>query len=114
MIISGVQKLTLVDYPWQNRLHRLLAGCGLRCRYCHNPDFVLPERIKAMTDSFIPKEPFFRFLEARKGKLDGVSICGGEPTMHQDLPEFIGKSRISDFLLNSIRTGTTTRWSFGS
>ncbi len=99
MIISGVQKLTLVDYPGKTACIVFLPGCGLRCRYCHNPEFVLPERIKAMTDSFIPKEPFFRFLEARKGKLDGVSICGGEPTMHKDLPEFIAKIRTLGFLV---------------
>ena len=39
----------------------------------------------------IPEENFFAFLEERKGFLDGVVICGGEPTLHKDLPEFVKK-----------------------
>ncbi len=52
-----------------------------------------------ISDSFIPLEPFFRFLDTRKGKLDGVSICGGEPTMHRDLPDFVRKIKEHGFLV---------------
>ena len=31
---------------------------------------------------------FFAFLEKRQWLLSGVSICGGEPTIHKDLPRF--------------------------
>lgn len=42
-------------------------------------------------DDLIPEENFFAFLEERKSFIDGVVICGGEPTLHKDLPEFTKK-----------------------
>ena len=83
--------MTLLDFPGKVAATVFTAGCGFRCRFCHNPEFVLPERLAEMKNDFIPEAPFFRFLETRKGLLDGVVVCGGEPTMHPDLPDFIRK-----------------------
>jgi pyruvate formate lyase activating enzyme len=67
------------------------AGCNFRCGYCHNPEFVLPELLKKIKDSFIPESAALNFLKRRHGLLDGVVISGGEPTMQPDLIEFIKK-----------------------
>lgn len=48
----------------------------MRCRFCHNPEFVVPERLAEMKNDFIPVEIFFRFLDARKGFLDGIVEIG--------------------------------------
>ena len=40
-----------------------------------------------------PVEEFFRFLEKRRGLLDGVAITGGEPLLHSDMPEFLRRIR---------------------
>jgi pyruvate formate lyase activating enzyme len=49
-------------------------------------------KLKSLLDSgIITEEEFFDFLSSRKGKLDGVCITGGEPTLQKDLPEFIAK-----------------------
>lgn len=66
----------------------------MRCPFCHNPENVLPERLQEMKPYMIDEEAFFAFLKTRKGLLDGVSICGGEPTIHRDLPQFA--ARIKD------------------
>lgn len=50
---------------------------------------VLPEKIRQLKQQRVKIDDFFAFLESRIGILDGVSICGGEPTLHRDLPEFI-------------------------
>lgn len=88
MILSGLQRSTLIDYPGKIAAIVFTAGCNLRCGFCHNPEMVLPEVILAHKPSHISERFFFEFLDKRIGILDGVSICGWEPTIHRDLPEF--------------------------
>ena len=90
MRIGGIQKLTLLDYPGKVACTVFLSGCNLRCPYCHNPGLVLPEQSEG---SEIPEAEVLSFLERRKGKLDGVCITGGEPTLQPELPEFLEKLR---------------------
>ena len=90
MRIGGLQKLTLLDYPGKVACTVFLSGCNLRCPYCHNPGLVLPEQSEG---SEIPEAEVLSFLERRKGKLDGVCITGGEPTLQPELPEFLEKLR---------------------
>lgn len=80
--IGGVQKLSLVDYPGHVAAALFLTGCNMRCGYCHNPELVLPERLAPS----IPVDEVMSFLRSRLGRLDGVVISGGEPTVSQDLP----------------------------
>jgi pyruvate formate lyase activating enzyme len=75
MQISGIKKSTLLDYPGKVATLIFTPGCNLRCGYCHNREFVLPEEIKKIKKSFISEEIFFRFLRSRIGFLDGVVIC---------------------------------------
>ncbi len=89
MLIGGLQKLTLIDYPGKIACTVFLIGCDFRCPWCYNPKLVLPEKIK--NHKKIPEKYFFDFLKQRKGLLDGVVICGGEPTVNKDLPDFIKK-----------------------
>ena len=84
MIVGGVQKLTLVDFPGKVAAIIFTKGCIFRCPYCHNPDLVLPER-----GVVVPLPEVKYFLEEKKDFLDGICISGGEPTLHKDLPEFI-------------------------
>jgi len=50
-------------------------------------------------NDLIPEEAFFNFLKARKWLLDGVSICGGEPTLRPDLYDFAKKIKEMWFLV---------------
>jgi pyruvate formate lyase activating enzyme len=106
MLLSAVQPLTLLDYPGKVAAIAFLPGCNFRCRFCHNPEFVLPERIATIQKDFIAESVFFRFLEKRRGLLDGIVISGGEPTIHQDLPDFIRKIRSFGFLVKLDTNGT--------
>ncbi len=99
MNISWLQKLSLIDYPGKVACVVFTPGCNLRCRFCHNPDFVLPERIEEIKDSFLWEKVFFAFIENRKWLLDGVSICGGEPTLQPWLTTFIRKIKSLGFLV---------------
>ncbi len=89
MRIGGLQKTTLIDYPGKVAATVFLTGCNFRCPFCYSPELVLPEKIKRQP--VISGRDFFKFLEERKGLLEGVVICGGEPTLNDDLPEFCRK-----------------------
>ena len=87
MKIGGLQKLTLIDYPGKPACTVFLAGCNLRCPWCHSPDLVAEQRVEKIKE--IKREDFFNFLKKRREVLEGVVICGGEPTVNNKLPDFI-------------------------
>ena len=85
--IKGLQKTSLIDYPPYTSCVVFLAGCDFRCPFCQNPDLILnPEKLET-----VKQEDFLEFLKKRKKWLDAVCISGGEPTLYEDLPEFIKK-----------------------
>ncbi len=86
MKIGGLQKLTLIDYPGKLACTVFSSGCNFRCSWCYSPELVLPEKIEHQPE--FERDVFFDFLDKRIGKIDGVVICGGEPTINSDLPQF--------------------------
>ncbi len=99
MLISAIQPFTMIDYPEKISCIIFTAGCNFRCGYCHNSEFVLPEKIKQIKDSFISEETLFNFLEKRRGWIEGVVVSGGEPTVMGDLPTFLKKIKDMGFLV---------------
>lgn len=85
MIINGLQKLTLLDYPGHTACTVFTAGCNFRCPFCHNAGLVT----KIDGTDTIPTAEVLSFLEKRVGLLDGVCITGGEPLMQKDIDEFM-------------------------
>lgn len=83
MVIAGLQKMTLLDYPGKVACTVFLQGCNFRCPFCHNRDLLdaAPETI--------PTDELLGFLKKRQGLLDAVCISGGEPTLHPDLEALI-------------------------
>lgn len=84
MNIVGLEKLSLLDYPDHVCCTVFTKGCNMRCPFCHNSDLVLNDEQTTMDESFV-----YKFLEKRRGLIDGVCITGGEPTLQDDLKEFI-------------------------
>ncbi len=84
--IAGIQKFSLMDFPGHISAVIFTQGCSFRCGYCHNPQLVLPGQFKRP----IPIQAVVDFLIDRKHQLDGVVVTGGEPTLHEDLPSFLG------------------------
>lgn len=85
MMIQGLQKLTLLDYPGKVACTVFTAGCNFRCPFCHNASLV----IDTHRNKEIPQEDFFAFLDKRKGVLDGVCVSGGEPLIQAGIEEFL-------------------------
>ena len=90
MVIHGLQKLTLVDYPGKVAAILFTGACNFRCPFCQNSALVL----SPASEPVIPDDEIFSYLEKRKGMLSGVVITGGEPTLHSDLLEYV--ARIKD------------------
>jgi len=107
MLIGGLEKLTLIDYPGEIAAVVFVQGCNFRCGFCYNPMLVLPSKAgKDKKDRSLSEDGLFDFLKKRQGKLDAVVITGGEPTLHNDLPEFIAKIKDLGFKVKLDTNGT--------
>lgn len=93
MLISGLQKLTLLDYPGRVACTVFTGGCNFRCPFCHNAPLVLPERLARDSS----EEAILAFLSKRRGVLDGVAVTGGEPLLHRDIGAFLEKVKALGF-----------------
>jgi len=102
MLIYGLQKLSLLDYPGMLAATVFTGGCNLRCPFCHNASLVT----RFSENQRISEEEVLSFLERRRGLLDGVCITGGEPLMQEDLADFIIKIREMGFLIKLDTNGT--------
>lgn len=102
MLIKGLQKLTLLDYPDKLACTVFTGGCNFRCPFCHNASLVLPKK----APDTIPTEELLAFLDSRKGRLEGVCISGGEPTLMPDLIEFIREIKKRGFLVKLDTNGS--------
>ncbi|MBE7032400.1 MAG: anaerobic ribonucleoside-triphosphate reductase activating protein [Ruminococcaceae bacterium] len=92
MKICGLMKLTLLDFPGKVGCTVFLGGCNLRCQFCHNAELAF----ESCGDE-ISEEEFFKFLEKRKGMLDGVCVSGGEPLLNDGIISFLKKIKEKDY-----------------
>jgi pyruvate formate lyase activating enzyme len=101
MEILGLQKMTLLDFPGKIACTVFLGGCNFRCPFCHNGSVAMGEGAEVMS-----REEFLAFLKARRGRLEGVCVSGGEPTLLCDLPDFIRSIREMGFAVKLDTNGT--------
>jgi len=88
IVFRGIQKTTLVDYPGLVACTLFVDKCNFRCPFCQNPSLVLE---KEKTE--IKEQEVMEFLRKRKGLIQGLCITGGEPTLHEEIKNFIPKAR---------------------
>jgi len=100
MIVGGLQKTSLIDYPGKISSVLFLSGCNFHCPYCHNPQLV-----KGSLDG-IEQDAILSYLRRRKGLLDGVVVSGGEPTLHEDLPNLLDQIKLLGFPIKLDTNGT--------
>ncbi len=100
MVINGIQKLTLLDFPERVACTLFTAGCNLRCPFCHNASLVTDIGDALDTDEILA------MLEKRRGLLDGVCITGGEPTLQPDLADFIARIKAMGYAVKLDTNGT--------
>lgn len=87
MKVSGLQKLTLLDFPGRVACTAFTAGCNFRCPFCHNASLVLGGE----GEEDYAEEDILAFLNKRKGLLDGLALTGGEPLLHPGAADFLAR-----------------------
>ena len=102
MIIAGLQKLSLLDFPGKVACTVFTAGCNLRCPFCHNAPLVVSPSL----DGAVTCDSFFEFLKKRSDMLEGVAITGGEPTLMKGLPDFIREIKKMGYAVKLDTNGT--------
>jgi len=102
MKIGGLQRVSLIDYPGLICATIFLQGCNFKCSYCHNPELVDIRLFQPC----IKENEVLDFLNTRKGKLDAMTITGGEPTIHDDLVPFIKKIKKMKFAVKLDTNGS--------
>lgn len=102
MLIGGLQKVSLSDFPGKIAAIVFTRGCNFRCPYCHNPELVDPARF---IDT-LEEKTIVRFLKTRITKLQGIVVTGGEPTVHPDLPDFLERLKKMGYLVKLDTNGS--------
>ncbi|MFY0990060.1 anaerobic ribonucleoside-triphosphate reductase activating protein [Halomonas sp. C05BenzN] len=102
--VAGLTPMTTLDYPDHLACVVFLQGCPLRCGYCHNPQMLAPRRGEVREWAGIE-----RFLQRRRGLLEGVVFSGGEPTLHVDLPAAAARVRALGFKVGLHTAGVYPR-----
>jgi len=104
MKIKNVEKTSMVDFPPYISCVVFLAGCNFNCPFCYNKSLI------DINDNSLPdidKDEFLYWLSGRKGKLDAVTISGGEASIHgDDLIDFAKGIKSLDFKLKLDTNGT--------
>lgn len=95
---------SLIDYPGKLSAVLWTIGCNLRCPFCYNAELVLPELSEALPHLDLGE--VLHALQERRGFVDGLVVTGGEPTLHDDLPEFLAKVRAIGLSIKLDTNGT--------
>ena len=90
--VSGLTRLTSIDFPGRLAAVVYAQGCPWRCSYCHNPAL-----LDATTPAALDWSQVLAFLDKRRGLLDGVVFSGGEPTLQATLPAALREVRAMGF-----------------
>jgi pyruvate formate lyase activating enzyme len=100
VVIKGIQKTSLIDYPGKICTVLFTAGCNMHCPFCQNPDLILnPDKMPELDE-----EKIISFLKKRKKWVDGVCVTGGEPLIYEDILDLIRKIKKETGLLVKVDT----------
>jgi pyruvate formate lyase activating enzyme len=100
MKLGGLQEISLLDYPGKICAIVWTVGCNFCCPFCYNPDMVYGDT------ELVPLDHVLSFLDDRVGKLDALSITGGEPLIHEDIKDFMKEAKDRGFLVKVDTNGT--------
>lgn len=103
MRIGGLERFSLIDFPGVPAAVVFTRGCNFRCPYCHNGSLLAGE---AVSDDALSEKRVLSFLESRMGRLSGVVVSGGEPTIQSDLPRFLASIRVMGYAVKLDTNGS--------
>lgn len=103
MVIGGFQPFTLSDFPGRPAAIVFTQGCNFRCPFCHNGALI---PMKSPTRCLIAVDSVLSTLAMRRGRLGGLVITGGEPTLQEGLADFIREVRSMGFSIKLDTNGS--------
>lgn len=103
MKICGLQPITLSDYPGKVAAIVFCQGCNFCCPWCHNRQLISPSSPQG---HYIPVENVLSHLACRRHQLDGIVISGGEPTIQDDLPQFLSQVKTQGYAVKLDTNGS--------
>jgi pyruvate formate lyase activating enzyme len=92
MLFGGIQKTSLIDFPDRIATVLFVRGCNLRCPFCYNWRLVTEQ-----ASSTLSGEDVLNILERRKRFVKAVVLTGGEPTIQEDILDFVKKLKQRGF-----------------
>lgn len=98
--VYDLTPFTMLDFPDKAACIVWLAGCNMRCPYCHNPGIVKGGSGKWTADHVLD------FLAQRRGLLDGVVLSGGEATLYAGIIGFARAIKNMGFAIKLDTNGT--------
>ncbi len=101
LAIGGYHPVSFIDYPGKVAAVVFFQGCNFCCPYCHNAQLIPRNRAGVLTPQAILAR-----LRKRQGKLAGVVLSGGEPTLQEGLPEFCRDLRIMGYAIKLDTNGS--------
>lgn len=94
-MFKGWIKNSFIDYPGVISTILFVGKCNFRCPYCHNGELITNHETMPDLDMNV----ILRFLEKRRGLIDGVVISGGEATLYPQILPFMETVKRMGFLL---------------
>ena len=101
IILAGLQKLTLLDFPGHIACTVFTKGCNFRCPYCHNASLV-----NGKSKDELSVTDFFDFLKKRTGIIDAVAVTGGEPLLQKDIKPFLSEIKKAGYKIKLDTNGS--------
>ncbi len=84
MLIAGFLPESFVDWRGKIVATVFTHGCNFRCPFCHNYALVKEKPV-----TILAPENVLESIASMKDWIDGVCITGGEPTLHDDIVDFV-------------------------
>ena len=88
MKIRAALGFNLIDYPGKIAAVAFAPGCDYLCPACHAKPLL-------NEGALISEDDFLNYLDGVRRWVNGVVICGGEPTLQRGLVRFIGRLKAS-------------------
>ena len=103
MRIGGFHPFSLSDHPGRVAAIIFTQGCNFCCPWCHNRQLI---STSSPLGGLIPVETVLSHLACRPHQLDGIVISGGEPTIQDDLPEFLSQVKAQGYAVKLDTNGS--------
>ncbi|MBU3907480.1 MAG: anaerobic ribonucleoside-triphosphate reductase activating protein [Nanoarchaeota archaeon] len=102
MRISQFLKQSFIDYPGNISSVIFTSGCNYKCPSCHAKHIIY-------RNERIDEKEFFSYINPRKGWIEAVVLCGGEPTIQEGLRDFARKIKDLGFKVKLDTNGSNPK-----